>query len=155
MGVARQMSAFMGDFGSFMGYERPQSTIDLENDSDGTQRYQLVKTAALAWAIENQIDEFPFKYTEQDARMAVQCYNQIKDEMTLKPFIGDFGSLLDGKLEAEDLLSQDETKQFLAQFPNNRELSNYVMTPEGGGGFVKCHPMKYLQAVYANQYLRS
>ena len=48
MPVAKQISDFLTTPDSFVEYERPPQVVDLEQDTDGSLRKEMIKTFALA-----------------------------------------------------------------------------------------------------------
>ena len=66
MPVAKQMSDFINNPQSFMDYQRPPQVIDLEKDTDGSIKKEMIKTLALAQVIyEDDLAEkreIPFKH---------------------------------------------------------------------------------------------
>ena len=88
MAVTKFISDFITQPDSFMKYERPPQTIDLDKDTDGSVRKEMIKSMAMASIIyEDDLAErrkLPFKHKkDEDIELLVACEKELQRDVSL------------------------------------------------------------------------
>ena len=148
MPVAKHMADFLNDPKLFMEYERPPQVIDMDKDTDGAIKREMIKTYALASIIyEDDMAEqykLPFiHHSVDDLGMLKAEELALKEDVDLISTFKEFSNIQES-LEAEDMVPPDVLEKHLAEQDDPEQIRDFIMSEQGGGGMAKCYPLSYL-----------
>lgn len=155
MAVTSEIGRFLADPELFVDYQRPAQSIQIENDTDGAVKREMIKTFALASTVyQDDLAErqrLPFiHHSVDDIALLKQLETEVQAEVTLVSSFEKFSNLLaNGELDDEEMIQADALQKHMAEQEEPEKLMEFIKSERGGGGMAKCYPLSLLQSNFA------